>query len=165
MRQPDKKLRDLATKHICDEFQVNRAYVKRFLTQYLANHKYAKKKRKRKRRQAKKHDDTKSVKQPKAKKKKSRSLDALSDSSSSELSPWETGFTSLSELDSDEEDSRSEKKKKKKTTKKDHAALAAATKKKKKKLKSSSFPPLPDVLESRMKEYVRASTISLFSDF
>ena len=157
MRQPDKKLRDLATKHICDEFQVNRAYVKRFLTQYLANHKYAKKKRKRKRRQAKKHDDTKSVKQPKAKKKKSRSLDALSDSSSSELSPWETGFTSLSELDSDEEDSRSEKKKKKKkTTKKDPT---------KKKLKSSSFPPLPDVLESRMKEYVRASTISLFSDF
>jgi hypothetical protein len=142
------RARDIAHKLICDEFKLNRGYVKRFLTQYLANHKRTTKRRK----------SSKSKKKKKAKGKQEKFFLQASDPDTSDLSPWE----STSDDDDDPEPPRARKK----------SRVAMKTKKKTKskktkREKTKNTPTLPKVLESRMKESVDivlvAATVSCSS--
>ena len=138
LKQPDMRGRDLAHKQICDEFKLNRGYVKRFLTQYLANHKRTVKRRK----------SSKSKKKRKTNVKQPKFFLQTSDPDTSDLSPWENGFTSHSD-DDDPESPRARKKSR--VTMKTKKKTKSGNRKEKTKNKS---PTLPKVLESRMKESV-----------
>lgn len=136
LKQPDMRARDIAHKQICDEFKLSRGYVKRFLTQYLANHKRTTKRRK--------SSKSKKKKKKKAKGKQEKFFLQASDPDTSDLSPWED----TSDDDDDPEPPRARKK----------SRVAMKTKKKRKsgnkREKTKNTQTLPKVLESRMKESV-----------